>query len=67
MPQNAPAGAVTAKVDGPNLVITIPMQPPTPSASGKSLVVASTYGNATTACLVNGKPLKIGLNAYIGR
>ncbi len=39
--------------------------PPVRSASGKSLVVASTQGNLTTSVLVDGKPLTIGLNAYI--
>jgi len=48
-----------------NLVITIPMQKPTPSASGKTLVVASSRGNKATAALVDGKPIIVGLNAYI--
>ena len=51
------------KVEGTNLVITIPMQQPTPSASGKTLVVASTHGNQVTSTLVNGKPVTLGLNA----
>jgi hypothetical protein len=53
------------KVEGTNLVITIPMQQPTPSASGKTLVVASTHGNQVTSTLVNGKAVTLGLNAYI--
>jgi len=48
-----------------NLVITIPMQKPTPSASGKTLVVASSHGNQPTAAQVDGKPIIVGLNAYI--
>jgi hypothetical protein len=47
------------------LVITIPMQEPTPSASGKTLVIASTHGNMSTTLMVQGKPVTIGLNAYI--
>jgi hypothetical protein len=47
------------------LVIRMPMQAPTPSASGKTLVVASSRGNVQTSTLVNGKPVTIGLNAYI--
>jgi hypothetical protein len=47
------------------LVITIPTQRPTPSASGKTLVIASTRGNKTTEAKVDGKPVVIGLNAYI--
>jgi len=36
-----------------------------PSASGKTLVVASSGGNIATSCEVNGKAVTIGLNAYI--
>ena len=50
-----------------NLVITIPMQEPTPSASGKTLVVATTSGNKETDVKVDGKNVTIGLNAYIKR
>jgi hypothetical protein len=39
--------------------------PPTPSSSGKTLVVASSRGNAVTTAEVDGKPITIGLNAYI--
>ena len=38
---------------------------PTPSASGKSLIVATTHGNIPTTLQVNGKPLVISVNAYI--
>ena len=41
------------------------MEKPTPSASGKTLVVAGTRGNAVTTAMVDGKPVTIGLNAYI--
>lgn len=47
------------------LVIRIEMNAPTPSASGKTLVVASSHGNKETSAQVNGKPVFIGLNAYI--
>jgi hypothetical protein len=47
------------------LNISIPMQRPTPSASGKTLVVASTRGNKVTTATVDGKPITLGLNAYI--
>ena len=36
-----------------------------PSASGKTQVVATTSGNLSTSCMVNGKPLTVGVNAYI--
>ena len=53
------------EVQGKNLVITIPLTEPTPSASGKTLVVASSHGNKETDAKINGKPVIIGLNAYI--
>ena len=37
------------------------------TASGKTLVVASTGGNQATTATVQGKPIIIGLNAYIKR
>lgn len=55
-------------IEGKELVIRIPMQnPPQPSASGKTLVVASSRGNKVTEATVDGKQVVIGLNAYIPR
>jgi len=53
------------KIENGKLVISIDMQEPTPSASGKTLVVATTHGNIKTDCVIDGKPVVIGLNAYI--
>ncbi len=53
------------KIENGKLHITIDLQEPTPSASGKTLVIATTHGNMTTPCLVDGKNVIIGLNAYI--
>ena len=47
------------------LTIEIPLQSPRPSASGKTLVVASTNANAATTCQVNGQVVVLSLNAYI--
>jgi len=55
------------KIEGNELVIRIPLQRPQPSASGKTLVVASTRGNMKTDAMIDGKPITIGLNAYIPR
>jgi hypothetical protein len=57
--------AIETKIEGNKLIITCDLEKPTPSASGKTLVVASTRGNIKTSCMVEGKPLTIGLNAYI--
>jgi len=54
-----------AKIEDGKLIISIDLQEPTPSASGKTLVVATTHGNVVTECVINGKPVVIGLNAYI--
>lgn len=36
-----------------------------PSASGKTLSVASTHGNVATDVKVDGKTLVVGVNAYV--
>ncbi len=57
--------ALKAEIKDDRLFIEIDLEKPTPSASGKTLVVASTHGNIVTSAEVNGKPLIVGLNAYI--
>lgn len=52
-------------IEGKDLVVRIPMQKGKPSKSGKTLVVATTHGNVETDAKVNGKKIKLGLNAYI--
>lgn len=57
-----------ATIEGNDLVIRIPYDPqPKPSASGKTLVVASSRGNQKTNAKVNGQQIIVGLNAYIYR
>ena len=48
------------------LVIEAPV-PLRPSKSGKTLLVASSGGNVTTTAMVDGKPVTVGLNAYIAK
>ncbi|HEY4308922.1 MAG TPA: hypothetical protein VGN12_05675 [Pirellulales bacterium] len=58
--------AFSAKIEGDELVIRLPMnEKPERSASGKTLVVASTRGNKETDCVVQGKKVIVGINAYI--
>jgi hypothetical protein len=45
--------------------IILELQEPTPSSSGKTLVVATTHGNVPTDIQIDGKPLIVGANAYI--
>lgn len=57
--------AITARLEDGKLHIIADLEPPTPSASGKTLVVCSTRGNVKTDVVIDGKALTIGLNAYI--
>ena len=54
-----------ARIENGKLIVEIEMQQPTRSASGKTLVVASTRGNVKTDVMVQGQAVTIGLNAYI--
>lgn len=51
--------------EGDMLVIRIPITAPTPSSSGKTLVVASTRGNQKTVVQIDGKDLYLGVNACV--
>ena len=53
------------KIENGKLIIFIDLQEPTPSSSGKTLVEATTHGNVKTECMIDGKPVVIGLNADI--
>jgi hypothetical protein len=60
------AKKLTAAIEGEFLVIRVPLnQMPIPSASGKTLVVATSHGNKQTEVEVQGKPIFVGVNAYI--
>lgn len=54
-------------IEGNELVIRMPLTTPRPSASGKTLVVATSGGNVRTMAEVNGKPVTIGINAYVSK
>ena len=47
------------------LHIEIPLHAPRPSATGKTLTVASTKGNQPTEARINGQSVIVGINAYI--
>jgi hypothetical protein len=59
--------ALKVEIKDNKLFIEIDLEKPTPSSSGKTLVVATTHGNIVTSAEVDGKPVIIGLNAYIKR
>ena len=55
-------------IEGGELVIRLPLHnPPVPSLSGKTLVIASTRGNQRTEAVIDGQPVTVGVNAYIAR
>lgn len=54
-----------AILEGQELVIRIPITEPTLSPTGKTYSIASSHGNVKTDVMIEGKPLTIGLNAYI--
>lgn len=49
------------------LVIRLPLQKPTKSSSGKTLLVASSRGNQPTAATINGKQVFVGCTAYVNK
>lgn len=57
---------VKAEIKDGILTVQIPVSP-RPSASGKTMVVASSAGNHATTAIYDGKPVVVGINAYIPR
>ena len=58
--------ALTAQLKGDKLIITIDINnPPRPSTSGKTTVIASSNGNQATTAQWEGKPIIVGVNAYV--
>jgi hypothetical protein len=57
----------SAKIDeaAKTITLVLELQDPTPSASGKTLVIATTHGNQPTDVLLDGQPVIVGVNAYI--
>jgi hypothetical protein len=41
------------------------LEAPCTSSSGKTLIVASIDGNVVTGATIDGKPVVVGLNAYV--
>ncbi len=54
-----------AEIKDNNLVITIPLEAPRSSTSGKTLLVATTNGFAKTTASADGKPISVSVNATI--
>jgi hypothetical protein len=50
--------------NGDTLVIRVALEPPTPSATGKTMIVASSHGSQVTSVRIDGKPIYLNVNAY---
>lgn len=59
--------AVKLSEDGKRILIEADIETLKPSASGKTLVVASSRGNMKTDVEIAGKKLVVGMNCYIPR
>lgn len=58
----------TVKIDEKKATLTITADlnnPPQPSSTGKSLVIATSHGNHRVDATYNGKPVTVGFSAYI--
>jgi hypothetical protein len=54
-----------ARIEDGHLLVRIPLETPRESSTGKTLIVASTGGNVVTTARYDGKPIVLGLNAFI--
>jgi hypothetical protein len=57
--------STTAKIQGKNLVITTPLIEPRSTGSGKNLLIASTGAFVETDATLNGKKVRVSINAII--
>lgn len=49
------------------LTLVMELEEPRPSATGKTMVVATTRGNQATTATIDGKVISVGCNAYYKR
>ena len=57
-----------AEIRDGKLILTMDIEKePRPSASGKTIVIASTHGNQSTTAQWDGKTVVVGCNAYVKR
>lgn len=54
-----------AEVKGNNLIVTIPLETPHPSSTGKTKIVAGSGGFKQTEAKVDGKTVSVAINATI--
>lgn len=58
---------MTVTIEDNELVIRLPLEPPTPSTSGKTLLVASSHGSQITPAEVEGKAVTVTATAYVSK
>src|SRR6266849_7865033 len=56
-----------SRIEDGKLVIELPLEKPRPSATGKTLLVASTRGVQRTTARLKGRPISMVVNAFIPR
>jgi hypothetical protein len=56
-----------AKIRNGKITISIPMQTPKPSASGKTLVVATSRGRQVTSLKIDGKAVYVIANVLVDK
>lgn len=54
-------------IEDKELVIRLPLEDPTPSSSGKTLLVAGSHGSQVTDVLVDDKVVTVTATAYISK
>ena len=57
--------SIKVKHDGEMLKISLPLEKPHASKSGKTMLIASTYGVKTTAVEYEGRKIVVVANAFI--
>ena len=63
--QRKGVNTMEAEIKGKKLILTLDLQKPEVSKSGKSLIVASTNGFVKTALNLDGKQVSIAVNAIV--
>jgi len=58
---------MNVKIENGILIISIPLQTPKLSSTGKTMIVATSGGTVKTGVEVHGKEVRIGLNAFIAK
>ena len=56
---------MNARIKNGILSIELEVEKPQPSSTGKTLLIASTWGAKRTTALFNGKPVSIVANAFV--